>query len=44
MRHDSKGSFGNKKEHYHLKKIKARTRQTEIHWIFFVIHTATLSK
>ena len=34
------GSFGNEKEHYHLKKIKARTRQTEILWIFFGIHTA----
>ena len=34
------GSFGNEKEHYHLKKIKARTKQTEILWIFFGIHTA----
>ena len=34
------GSFGNEKEHYHLKKIKARTRLTEILWIFFGIHTA----
>jgi len=34
------GSFGNEKEHYHLKKIKARTAKTEILWIFFGIHTA----
>jgi len=34
------GSFGNEKEHYHLKKIKARTKRTEILWIFFGIHTA----
>jgi hypothetical protein len=34
------GSFGKEKEHYHLKKIKARTKQTEILWIFFGIHVA----
>lgn len=34
------GSFGKEKEHYHLKKIKARTKQTEILWIFFGIHTS----
>lgn len=34
------GSFGKEKEHYHLKKIKARTQKTEILWIFFGIHTA----
>lgn len=34
------GSFGKEKEHYHLKKIKARTPKTEILWIFFGIHTA----
>lgn len=34
------GSFGKEKEHYHLKKIKARTKQTETLWIFFGIHTA----
>ena len=34
------GSFGKEKEHYHLKRIKARTQQTEILWIFFGIHTA----
>jgi len=34
------GSFGKEKEHYHLKKVKARTQKTEILWIFFGIHTA----
>ncbi|WP_345725288.1 hypothetical protein [Sinomicrobium weinanense] len=34
------GSFGKEKEHYHLKKVKAKTRDTEIPWIFFGIHTA----
>ncbi len=34
------GSFGKEKEHYHLKKIKAKTKKTEILWIFFGIHTA----
>lgn len=34
------GSFGKEKEHYYLKKIKARTKQTETLWIFFGIHTA----
>ena len=34
------GSFGKEKEHYRLKKIKARTKETEILWIFFGIHTA----
>jgi hypothetical protein len=34
------GSFGKEKEHYHLKKIKARTKETEILWIFFGIHVA----
>jgi hypothetical protein len=34
------GSFGKEKEHYHLKKIKARTKATETFWIFFGIHTA----
>lgn len=33
------GSFGNEKEHYNLRKIKARTKATEILWIFFGIHT-----
>nr|WP_255785402.1 transposase [Membranihabitans maritimus] len=34
------GSFGNDKEHYGLKRIKARTKATETLWIFFGIHTA----
>ena len=33
-------SFGKEKEHSHLKKIKAKTKKTEILWIFFGIHTA----
>ncbi len=34
------GSFGTEKEHYHLKKVKARTKANETLWIFFGIHTA----
>ncbi len=34
------GNFGKDKEHYHLKKIKAKTPQTEKLWIFFGIHVA----
>jgi hypothetical protein len=34
------GSFGTEKQHYSLSKIKARTKKTEILWIFFGIHTA----
>jgi hypothetical protein len=34
------GSFGTEKQHYGLDKVKARTKQTEIAWIFFGIHTA----
>jgi hypothetical protein len=34
------GSFGTEKQHYGLDKIKARTKPTEILWIFFGIHTA----
>lgn len=33
------GSFGKDKEHYHLKRVRARTKPTEILWIFFGIHT-----
>lgn len=32
------GSFGKDKEHYNLRKIKARTKKNEILWIFFGIH------
>lgn len=38
------GSFRKRKEHYHLKKIKAKTKLTEILWIFFGIHTANALK
>lgn len=38
------GSFGNEKEHYNLRKIKARTKATETLWIFFGIHTAKALK
>ena len=34
------GSFGTEKQHYNLQKVKARTKETEILWIFFGIHTA----
>jgi len=34
------GSFGKEKEHYHLKKVKAKTKATEKLWIFFGTHTA----
>ena len=36
------GSFGTQKEHYGLKRIKARTKLTEILYIFFGIHTANV--
>ena len=36
------GSFGTQKEHYSLKRIKARTRLTEILHIFFGIHTVNV--
>ena len=34
------GCFGTEKQHYSLDKVKARTKNTEILWIFFGIHTA----
>ena len=34
------GSFGTQKEHCDLKRVKARTKLTEILYIFFGIHTA----
>ena len=34
------GSFGTDKEHFLLKRIGARTKLTEILWIFFGIHTS----
>lgn len=36
------GSFGTQKEHYDLRKIKARRKGTEILYIFFGIHTANV--
>jgi hypothetical protein len=38
------GSFGTEKEHYSLQRIKARTEQNEVLWIFFGIHTANLAR
>lgn len=38
------GSFGNEKNHYLLRKVKARTQETEIAWIFFGVHTANAVK
>ena len=34
------GSFGIQKEHYAMRRIKARKKETEILYIFFGIHTA----
>ena len=36
------GSFGTRKEHYDLKQVEARTKLTEILYIFFGIHTANV--
>ena len=36
------GSFGTQKEHYDLRRVKARTKLTEILFIFFGIHTANV--
>ena len=36
------GSFGIQKEHYDLRRVKARTKLTEILYIFFGIHTANV--
>lgn len=38
------GSFGNEKNHYLLRKVRARTKETEVAWIFFGIHTANAVK
>ena len=37
------GSFGNEKKHYLLDKVRARTKQTEVTWIFFGMLTANAS-
>ena len=34
------GSFGNEKNHYLLRKIRARNQATEMIWMFFGVHTA----
>ena len=36
------GWFGTQKEHYDLRRVKARTKLTEILYIFFGIHTANV--
>lgn len=36
------GSFGTQKEHYDLRRGKARTKRTEILYIFFGIHAANV--
>ena len=36
------GSFGTQKEHYAMRRIKARKKKTEILYIFFGIHTANV--
>lgn len=38
------GSFGTQKEHYDLRRVKAWTKQTEILYIYFCIHTANVVK
>ena len=38
------GSFGNEKNHYGLRKIKARSAETEQVWVFFGIMTANAVK
>lgn len=37
------GSFGNEKNHYLLQKSRARTKHTDICWIFFGMMTANIS-
>jgi hypothetical protein len=34
------GSFGTEKEYYGLQRIKAKTKENELLWIFFGVHTA----
>jgi transposase, IS5 family len=38
------GSFGNEKNHYLLRKIKARSKETEMIWLFFGVFTANAVK
>ena len=35
MANAMEGSFGTQKEHYDLRRVKARTKRTEILYIFF---------
>lgn len=37
-------SCGMKMEHYDMRQVKARTKKTEILYIFFGIHTANVVK
>ena len=37
---EMEGTFGKHKNHYSLNRIRARTKETELLWIFFGIHTA----
>ena len=37
-----KSSFRTQKEQYDIKRVKARTKRTEILYIFFSIHTANV--
>ena len=36
------GLFGTQKEHYSLRRVKARKKETEIQYIFFGIHTTNV--
>lgn len=36
---EMEGTFGKHKNHYGLNRVKARTKKTELLWIFFGIHT-----
>ena len=36
------GSFETRNEHYNPRRVKARTKRTEILYIFFGIHTANV--
>lgn len=39
------GSFGTEKQHYLAgQRVRARTKETEIAWIFFTIHTANVTR
>lgn len=38
------GSYGNDKNHYGLRKVKARNELTEVAWIFFGMMTANAAK